>query len=142
MIRTRPRLIVLNQWNSMLFNTYSISTYTSSTIKDLHVDNPNSNSIALSISTDPTESSIADLLIIKCETTKEYNKSVREIIKSWLKRIETDYYVILCLTGFGMRTKKSASLYRTMSKDFACEAAGDSTRSCECKSFVTTDMCC
>ena len=95
--------------------------------KILHVDNPNSNSIALSISTDPTESSIADLLIIKCETTKEYNKSVREIIKSWLKRIETDYYVILCLTGFGMRTKKSASFYRTMSKDFYVEAAGDST---------------
>ena len=75
-------------------------------------------SISLSLSTKPTvQRPLASLIIVKCESSKEYNV-VRGIIKSWLKRIGNEYYVILCLTGFGVRIKKS-SFYTKMCKDFS-----------------------
>ena len=59
-------------------------------------------SISLSLSTQPTgETPLSSLCIVKCENSKEYNV-VRDIIKSWLKRTGNEYYVILCLTGFGV----------------------------------------
>ena len=83
-------------------------------------------SISLSLSTQPTgETPLSSLCIVKCENSKEYNV-VRGIIKSWLKRTGNEYYVILCLTGFGVRIKKS-SFYTKMCKDFQFEVAGDST---------------
>ena len=82
--------------------------------------------ISLSLSTKPTgETPLSSLCIVKCENSKEYNV-VRGIIKSWLKRTGNEYYVILCLTGFGVRIKKS-SFYTKMCKDFQFEVAGDST---------------